>query len=389
MKKVYASVFGSGLGHISRVKSIASSLEAEKGTEFLYSTFDEAFDFLRKINANVIHSPSVGVEWNMAGGFSGKDTIVRFPLYMLRFARQVAFESDQISRFNPRVVLSDSRLSTIFAAKAKLFPIVTILNQFKVLFPPRFRTNSISLFYERFAGDVLGLFWTLSDSVLFPDLPPPFTLGEANIAGTDVSNSVRYTGFMTPKIVTSPERIQAVRNALSIDDRPIVFIQISGPEPTKPHFIRTAIDSTDILSRYFNVVVSKGHPQGKEVPYRLGNGAWVYEWCPIKDELFVMSDVIVARGGHVTLSQCIEHAKPAVVVPIYNHSEQIYNADRFVELNMGISIHSEELSVKTLVNAVEQCLTNSKFKKSAESLKRISDKYDGIATAADALSEFL
>lgn len=389
MKRVYASVFGSGLGHISRVKSIATSLESEKGAEFLYSTFDEAYNFLRKINANVLHSPSVGVEWNMGGGFSGKDTIVRFPLYMLRFARQVAFESDQVSRFNPRVVLSDSRLSTIFAARAKFFPVVTILNQFKVLFPPRFRTNALSLFYERFAGDVLGLFWTLSDEVLFPDLPPPFTLGKANIAGSDVSNSVRFTGFMTPKIVTSPERIQAVRNALSIDERPIVFIQISGPEATKPLFFKTAIDSTEFLARNFNVIISQGHPQGREVPYKLNNGAWVYEWCPIKDELFVMSDVIVARGGHVTLSQCIEHGKRAIIVPIYNHSEQISNANRFVELNMGISIHSENLTVQTLVNAVEQCLTNSNFKKNAEYLKGISSRYDGIATAVDALSEFL
>jgi|SRR5579875_1728597 len=388
MKKVYAGVFGSGLGHITRIRSISDGLQGSEEVEFLYSTFDEAYELLLRVQAPVVRSPSVGVEWNVAGGFSGKDTIVRFPLYSIRFSKQVAFEIDQIAGYNPRVVLSDSRLSSIIASKARLFPVVTVLNQFKVLFPPRFRMSSLSKLYERFAGDVLGLLWTLSDEVLFPDLPPPYTLGEANVAGTDVSNKVRYTGFMNQKKQSTAERLEYVRRLLSLDKRPIVFIQISGPEPTKPGFINAAMSSAKLLCEEYNVVVSKGHPRGSEIPFRLSNGCWVYEWCPVKDELFQLSDIVVARAGHTTLSQCIESGKPAVTVPIYNHSEQIWNAKKFVDMNLGLSIKSETLTAKSLVQAVRACQEDDSFREHAMKLKQVSDRYDGVATAVETVREF-
>ncbi|MHB8566584.1 MAG: glycosyltransferase [Nitrososphaerales archaeon] len=389
MKKVYAGVFGSGLGHIARIFSIASAIETNQDAEFVYSTFDEAYDFLLRMERSVMRSPSVGVEWNLAGGFSGKDTIVRFPLYLLRFSKQVAFETKEISNYNPRVVLSDSRLSTIIGAKAKFFPVVTILNQFKILFPPRFRQNRLSRFYERIEGDVLGLLWTLSDEILFPDLPPPFTLAEANIAGTDVSNKVHYTGFMNQKITATKEKIAALRDHLGFDSRPVIYIQISGPEPTKPPLINTAIEAAKALSEDYNVVISKGQPHGSEVPFKMYNGTWIYEWCPVKDELFLLSDVVVTRGGHTTLSQCIEQAKTAVVVPIYNHSEQIWNANKFVNMNLGLAIRSENLSAVTLATAVRECQRNDSFRKDAVRLKKVSDRYDGISSAVETINEFL
>ena len=76
---------------------------------------------------------------------------------------------------------------------------------------------------------------------------------------------------------------------------------------------------------------------------RLANGAWLYDWCPVKDELFTLSDLVVARAGHSTIGQCIDAGKPAVLVPIHNHSEQIGNADKFSKLGLGLQIRSEDL----------------------------------------------
>src|SRR5579875_2344235 len=390
MKKVYAGVFGSGLGHITRIRSISDGLQGSEEVEFLYSTFDEAYELLLRVQAPVVRSPSVGVEWNVAGGFSGKDTIVRFPLYSIRFSKQVAFEIDQIAGYNPRVVLSDSRLSSIIASKARLFPVVTVLNQFKVLFPPRFRMSSLSKLYERFAGDVLGLLWTLSDEVLFPDLPPPYTLGEANVAGTDVAGKVKFTGFMSPKIKSmSLEEAVQIKRLLGFDSRPIVFMQISGPEPTKPPFIESAVKSAQLLSEEFNIVISKGVPFGSTMPSKLRNGVWVYDWCPIKDQLFLLSNMLVARAGHTTLSQCVENAKPAVVVPIYNHSEQLWNAEKFEKMGQGLAIRSEDLNPNRLAEYVRRCYSDPSYLENTEKLQSISKKYDGIGTTIEILKEFL
>ena len=182
------------------------------GPSFCTQLSTKSLDFLLKHGEKAIRSPSLGVKWNIGGGFSARETTIHFPVPMLALSKQIAFEGERISKFNPKVVVSDSRLSTIFAAKAHLYPAVTILNQFKILLPPRFRQNWLSRFYERIEGDVLGLFWSLSNEVLFPDLPPPYTIGEANIADTDVSGKVKFIGFMSPKIISIEEKaLQTVK----------------------------------------------------------------------------------------------------------------------------------------------------------------------------------
>lgn len=389
MQRIYAAVFGSGLGHVTRVDAIANELGQDGKYEFLYSTFDEAYDYLKKYNRQVNYAPSVDVKWNFAGGVSGAGTLLRFPYAFSGFGKQISFEIEKISKFNPRVVLSDSRLSAVFAAKTKFYPVVTILNQIRILFPPRFRKGSYGDFLERMEADLLGLFWSASNEILFPDLPPPNTIGEANISHVDVSNKVRFTGFMIPKLALSQDRLAKVRTALQMNSRPVIFVQISGPNATKRAFVEPALEAASKLSSRYNVVVSKGMPSGTTVPTRLSSGAWIYEWCPIKDELFALSDVLVARSGHTTISQCINVAKPSVVVPIFNHSEQIWNAKKFEKLGLGIAIRSERLTAERLEKAVDSCIEDKRYKQNMERLKQISDRYNGIRAASDVLREFL
>ncbi len=101
-----------------------------------------------------------------------------------------------------------------------------------------------------------------------------------------------------------------------------------------------------------------------------------------------MSDLVVARSGHTTISQCIENAKQAVLVPIYNHSEQIWNAEKFVRLGQGIEIRSEELTAQRVVSAVKKCMDDSRYRENALKLKKVSDKYDGIQAATEFIKEF-
>ncbi|MDA4111206.1 MAG: hypothetical protein OK439_01605, partial [Thaumarchaeota archaeon] len=170
MSRIYFSVFGSGLGHAARISEISDRLW-KPGDEYRYSSFEEGLDYLRSQGKYPTKSPAIDLKWNSDGGFSSQDSFLGFPRAIIKFFRQLAFEADILTRFNPKVVVSDSRLSPIFASKAKSIPIITLLNQFKVLFPSRFRRNPLSNFYERIEGNVLGLFWSLSDEVLMSDLP--------------------------------------------------------------------------------------------------------------------------------------------------------------------------------------------------------------------------
>ena len=339
------------MGHAARIYEISNKLEQES-YESLYSSFEEGLDYLRSHGLNPLKSPSVDLRWTSDGGFSSRDSFVGFPKAILTFMRQLGFESEIVSRFKPDVVVSDSRVSPIFAARTKSIPVVTLLNQFKVLFPSRFRGKVLSNFYERIAGNMLGLFWSLSDQVLLSDLPPPYTISEANVAGTNVSNIVKYVGFTSPKLDVTESQLQRVKSRLGFDSRKVVFIQISGPNATKKRFIDCATVAAKELSREFNVVISLGYPNGSGEPKKLEGGVWLYEWCPVKNEIFVLSDLIVARAGHGTIGQCINLGTPAVLVPIFNHSEQIANAEKYQKLELGLEIRSEDLTSNLLKESV-------------------------------------
>ncbi|MHB1868922.1 MAG: glycosyltransferase [Nitrososphaerales archaeon] len=388
MDKIYFPIFGSGLGHVTRIYGLAKYLR-EEGDEFRYSTFDEAFEFLEERGEKVQLCPSVDLKWNESGGFSSGSSIVRFPLLMHAFSKQIEFEKNNISDFDPDIVVCDSRLSAVFAARLKSTPVVTILNQFKILFPPRFRGGLGSRLLERISGNMLGLFWSLSDEILMPDLPPPYTISEANVTGSDVANRVRYVGFMSPKTIVSEDRIWKARASLELGNRPLVLIQISGPRATKTRLTEVAMESADQISKDCNVVISLGQPNGSIEPRKFANNSWLYEWCPIKDELFVLSDVIVARAGHTTISQCVDLGKPAVYVPISNHSEQIWNAEKCQKLGIGVELKSEDLSAKNLIGAVEGCLNDSRYAENVQKLKSVSDRYNGTQTAARIIRSYL
>lgn len=389
LRRIYFAVFGSGLGHVTRAVDIVERLGVD-ADRVRYSCSGQGLEYIKthQPEADAVECPSFDVEWTEEGSFSSRDFALHFPFMLRSFLKQVVFEAESIAKFGPGVTVSDSRLSAVIAAKSKSHPVITMLNQFKVSLPPRFRGDALGLFYERIGGDVLGLAWSLSDEILLTDLPPPYTIGEANVTGTDLSNIVRYVGFTTPSLEVSEDRLQKARDVLEFDRRSLVFFQISGPDATKKGFINTVIQSTSALSSRYNVVVSLGYLGGSREPRRLANGTLLYDWCPIKDELFMLSDVLVSRSGHRTIGQCIDLGKPAVLIPIHNHSEQLGNAEKFQKLGLGIALPPEGLDAERLTDSVDSCVRDPRYRKSVEAIRLISKKYNGIEKCAEVINSY-
>jgi UDP-N-acetylglucosamine--N-acetylmuramyl-(pentapeptide) pyrophosphoryl-undecaprenol N-acetylglucosamine transferase len=367
---------------------IASRLPNDE-YRFRFSSSGQAYGYLevRGMGEQSVMCPPLDVEWAVGGGFSSHKVLPGFPFMFNSFLKQVAFERGAIRRFNPKVVVSDSRLSTVFAARSESYPVITMLNQFKVLFPPRFR-GKVGKLYERIAGDALGLMWSFSDRILLTDLPPPYTIAEGNLTGSEVSKIVEFVGFTAPRLKLGEERLRKAKDGLGIDNRPLVFAQISGPEATKVRFADTLLRAAREISRSCNLVISMGRSGGSVEPRRFGNGAWVFDWCPIKDELFELSALVVSRAGHSTIGQCIDHGKPAVLVPIHNHPEQISNAEKFSRLGLGMNIRSERLTPQNLVESVESCLSDPDYRRKMNVVSAISARYDGMANCADIIRAF-
>jgi UDP-N-acetylglucosamine--N-acetylmuramyl-(pentapeptide) pyrophosphoryl-undecaprenol N-acetylglucosamine transferase len=371
--------YGVGLGHASRMLMVADHLKQE-GMAVRFSSYGEAASYVSLRGYKCATVAPVEFAWSMEGGFSVKDSLANVPMWFTNFSRQVNQETRNMLMFSPDVVVADSRLSPLVAARMLNVRSVVVLNQIKLLLSPRLRDLAASRMFENVVGEFLGSMWAMADRVLVPDLPPPYTLSAHNV--WDIGSAARkleYIGFASPKPQISEEQVSKVALRLGLDRiRPLVFIHISGPFQTRPALIKVALETAKRLDPKIQFVISEGNPKGNIEPKRMGKLSWFYEWCPVRDEIFAASDLLVLRGGHVALSQAIQFGKPVVTVPIENHGEQLGNSTKVAELGAGVMLHPKRLRPEQLGDAIEKVLDNPEYKKKAVGLQRLAENLNGI-----------
>ncbi|MFQ6134904.1 MAG: glycosyltransferase family protein [Nitrososphaerales archaeon] len=385
--RIHIAVFGVGLGHAARMSLVADMLR-NHGEAVNFSSFYYAVEYLRKKGFNCDRVAPMDIGWR-EGGVSAKGTFRHIPTFFSNFAQQVRQEGRIIDRFQPDLVISDSRLSAVVAAYLAGIPSVTVSNQLRILLPPKYHPTSLSK-VERIDAELLGLFWSRSRLILVPDLPPPYTISERNTReGVTVKGRVRYVGFMTPVPKVGAERIHKVSNMLEMDGgKHVVFTQISGPPETTDRMMEAALEAAEALSDRFTFVISKGEVGGDEEPRRI-RGGWVFEWCPVKDELFFIADLLVVRGGHSSLSQAIRYGKPLVAVPIRNHSEQVMNTRKVVDMGLGLSVDSSMVTGRSLASAVENVSGDASFREKAREVGEVARKLNGVKNTVDIVKSLL
>jgi len=388
MNKAYISVYGVGLGHASRMLLVANSL-TEQGTDIRFSSFGDAVNYVNMHGFECFDVPPVEFAWSADAGFSIKNSITRLPVNFMHFIGQCGNEGKNIVKFKPGVIVSDTRLSSLVVAKALGLPCITILNQIKLLLSPRLREVGAARMFERMLGEFLGGLWATSDSVLIPDLPPPYTLSEQNLWQIgSVYNKLQYIGFMAPKPSINEEYVDKVAKLLGFDrGKPTVFAHISGPSPTKIVVLNKVIEAMQNLDN-IQLVISEGKPKGDTVPKKIRNG-WYFEWCPVKDEIFAMSNMLIIRGGHSTLGQAIQYGKPVVTIPIENHGEQLGNAKKAQKMGLGLMLVKKDLKPEDISNAVQQVLNDSSFENRAKMLMELANRMDGTHNIVEKVRSYL
>lgn len=377
MNKVYIALYGVGLGHASRMLLVANKLA--QFADIKFSSFGDAVNYINMHGFECFNVPAVEFAWSADSGFSIKNSISRLPKNFINFVTQCNDEIKNIASFNPNMILSDTRLSSLLMAKWLGLPCVTIINQIRLLLSPRLREVIFALGFERALAEFLGILWSKSDAMLIPDLPPPYTLSEQNLwSVASVTNKLNYVGFMAPKPSVSEEYVDKVAKLLGFDrSMPIVFAHISGPTETKMHVLNTAIEGLKKINDKVQFVVSEGKPKGDTVPRRM-RGGWYFEWCPVRDEIFAMSNLLILRGGHSSLAQAIQYGKPVVTIPIENHGEQTGNCGKAQKMGLGLMMRQRGLKPEDLSNAVLQVLNDSRFANQAKMLMDFANKLDGI-----------
>jgi UDP-N-acetylglucosamine--N-acetylmuramyl-(pentapeptide) pyrophosphoryl-undecaprenol N-acetylglucosamine transferase len=390
LAKAYLTPYGVGLGHASRLVMVADRLQ-KMGMVIRFSSFGEAATYISMQGYKCIAVPPVEFAWNIEGEFSIKYSIANTLRWFTNFSRQINKETRSMAEYKPDIIVSDSRLSSLITAKFFGIPSVVILNQVKLLLSPRLREFRIARLFEKMTGEILGVMWTTADKILVPDLPPPYTIASHNIWDTSsVLAKLEYVGFTSPKVAVSQEQINKVANSLGLNrSRPVVFVHISGPIETRKPIIRIILEACKSLRPEIQYIISEGRPKGNLEPKKLSGSGWYYEWCPVRNEIFAMSNLLVLRGGHVALSQAIQFGKPIITIPIENHGEQLGNSEKIVKIGAGLMLKPKELKANHITDAVHQILGNPTYQKNSTELMRLTEKLDGINNIVKIIRSYL
>ncbi|HLN35469.1 MAG TPA: glycosyltransferase [Nitrososphaeraceae archaeon] len=390
MKNLYFTPYGVGLGHASRLINIADKFQ-DKEIRVKFSSYGEAVEFISRCGYYCSDVPPVEFSWNTQGSFSFKNTISNIPMWFTNFSIQVIREVENMTKFSPHLVVSDSRLSSIISAKLLGIPSIVILNQIKLLLSPRLHSFKIARLFEEINAEFMGIFWSISDEILVPDLPPPYTISENNTWNTgSVTKKIKYIGFISPPYRISENQIKKALKLLNFSkSKPIIFFHISGPPKTRIPIVTKILKMKESFGSNLQFIISGGKPNGETIPRKISENGWYYEWCPIRDELFAISDILVIRGGHTAISQAIQFGKPIISIPIENHAEQINNSVKISRIGLGTTLDNNEITPKKIVESIYEILDNSNYLMKSNEIMNISKKLNGVENVVDIVRSYI
>jgi UDP-N-acetylglucosamine--N-acetylmuramyl-(pentapeptide) pyrophosphoryl-undecaprenol N-acetylglucosamine transferase len=366
--RVYVAPCGIGLGHITRCEPIADALVSQ-GADVVYSTYSDGLDYARRRRLPTLPTVPIGFKVKEDGTVDFKMTATTsgFSLGVRRFLKQLTAEIRNIKRFKPDVVLSDSRVSSLIAGKLMGVPVALILNQFRVEIVKKPSAKKITpierLFFLivnifwLFFRTLLGGIWARSNLMLIPDFPAPYTISASNLAiPKRYKKKVKLIGPIVsdvPKRRTSEDALN--RSLFFASRKPLIYAAVSGPKTERTVLADLLLRSLRQFPSEYEVVVSRGEPNGSSAPVRDGN-LTVYDWIEDQYEVLKGSSVVVSRAGHGTIMKAIMLGKPMILIPIPDHTEQSGNAKRASKLGLAEIILQRELTTERLLDATKRLL---------------------------------
>lgn len=389
--KVQFAPAGIGLGHAGRCVPIAKKLvENNADTEILFSTYRDGICYTKQEGFAVAEVPPLMFKVLPDGTVDFKRTVANPDLFFASFKllRQVDAEMRVMQRFEPDVVVSDTRVSPIAAARMLQIPRICILNQFQIIIPRRKHFLRLAKFADIIGLAMIGKLWTTGMHVLIPDFPEPYTLSTGNLRiPKSYQKKVKLIG---PIVETRSENLpskKALRKKLGLDTaKPVIFVPISGPVKEKAYLIGVLRRIFSEFPGDYQVVLSLGFPGSPSDPIRCGNLS-IYKWIQNRYEFLKACDLVIARAGHGTVAQALIYGKPMLLIPTPSHTEQYNNARKVRAMGAAEILDQRKLGKASLLEAAEKMLSMEKY---AERSKAILDEVgnvDGLSTAAEIIAQ--
>ena len=385
--KVYFGACGVGLGHVGRCAPIAKLL-MKKGFDVLFSTYGEACNYMDHEGLPFMEAPPIYFAVREDGGVDFRKTTAypgAFSIFI--FLNQVSTEIKYIRGFRPDIVVSDSRASTIAAAKLLGVPVLTVLNLYHASVPRVKRFLNLSRIADGGIMTVVGQLWNAGEEILVPDFPSPYTLSEENLViPPRRKNNVRLIGPILPVRPKELPSKEVLRQQLRLSGKPVIFVPISGPTKEKEYFTANILNILSKFTDDYEVVVSLANLNNDLPPRREGK-VTIYNWLPNRFEYLKACDVVISRAGLGTITQSICYGKPSLIVPTPSHTEQQNNSRRAEELGVAKVLNQQELDYDAVISCIKELLEEG-FTDKAEWLRRAISMFDGTDTMVETIEKY-
>ncbi|MFQ6053401.1 MAG: DNA polymerase, partial [Candidatus Bathyarchaeia archaeon] len=372
--------------------AIESRIHARAGERFNVGSPKQLQQVLfEKLGLPVVSSPHLSMVSDHKGEIDLRMSSVTQGLPALpRFLHQVNVEMEYMKAFRPDVVVSDTRLSSVFAANLLGVPTALILNQFQPIVPRSQHNFRLSKIADGVLLTLIGRGWAASDIILIPDFPEPYTISlESLRIPKPYRRLVRLVGSILPRKPEEVAGAERVREEVGADEgRHLIFAAISGPEAERLPIIARLKAIFEAFPDDYRVVMSMGMPNGGSEPECRGP-LTVVPWVRDRFKYLKACDLVVSRAGHETIMQSICFEKPMVLVPTPGHTEQYGNARRAKELGVAEAIHQRDLTREELLSLVEGVLGDDHYVHRLHEINSKNSLGDGVENSVAAIGELL
>ncbi len=397
--RVYLAPCGIGLGHVTRTEPIARELK-KRGIETVLSTYLDGLEYSASHDLPSYGAVPINFKVTSDGTIDFRRTAATsgFSLGVRMFLRQVVKEIQFMKTFKPDVVFSDSRASSLLAARMLRIPVVLMLNQFRVEIIRRPANRSMSL-HDRlfffianigwmFIRTAIELVWVRSNIILIPDLPSPYTISLSNL--TIPRRYARKIRLIGPILnhendngsVDDPKDIRA---KLGLDlHRNFVYCAVSGPKVERRILSQLLTDSARPLNHRLQIAISRGEPAGSKNT-TIQDGVIVCDWIEDQNQFILASDIVVSRAGHGTIMKSLAYGKPMILIPIPDHTEQYGNARRAVQLHVAKIIDQSRLDSTTLESAINSILSDHTYEQNSVEIEQTARSSEAVGAACDVI----
>jgi uncharacterized protein (TIGR00661 family) len=388
-KRIYFAPCGIGLGHISRSVPIANEV-LKRGGQVLCSTYLEGVHYAEKYSLPVVAAPDISMDVDITGSIDIKATTLLSGISSITtFLDQIRFEIQRIQSFDPDIVFSDTRLSTIYAAKLLKKPVVLLLNQFL----PRVPREKDTIFFRLLDGFImttLGRSWGLSNIILIPDFPRPYTISLDSLRiPKRIGARVKLVGPILQKSSGKNSIREKIREKLGVNEEQVlVYAGISGPIAERIPLINKLIPMFRKFPDKYTIIMSMGIPNGISQIKKVEK-LYLVPWLENRFDYLEACDIVVSRGGHETLMQSIIYGKPSVIIPVPKHTEQYGNARRAMELGVAKAIHQKDLSIDYVIKKINQLLSSESTRATLGEIINMEYLSKGLDLALEAISELI